>query len=253
MRIRRGCRLPRRKRFRYGPKPNRHPRSLRAASPRSRRKRPRSKRQGPLLAGRAPLPLESKQIRSGATLRRPGHSVLAPGSDRHHALIGRTPAADHGIRPVMGTADVPLRPSDPAQLCIDKLPKPAGVLPGGMWQTRHTAGTMAIALTEIAPRAELIKQPDVKRPGIRAGGMIAIPLPNIGSMGGAYGHAQEVLFPALSVDPNRFFFVRCAQPILRRGPVTHGMLGGDGIACSASSAGRRGWVERSETHPRVTA
>src|SRR6516225_636897 len=77
--------------------------------------------------------------------------------------------------------------------------------------------------------------------------MIAIPLPNIGSMGGAYGHAQEVLFPALSVDPNRFFFVRCAQPILRRGPVTHEMLGGDGIACSASSAGRRGWVERSET------
>src|SRR5262249_33714044 len=52
--------------------------------------------------------------------------------------------------------------------------------------------------------------------------MIAIPLPNIGSMGGACGHAQEVLFPALSVDPNRFFFVRCAQPILRRGPVTHG-------------------------------
>src|SRR5215469_7410349 len=49
-----------------------------------------SKKQGPLLAGRAPLPLESKQIRSGATLRRPGHSVLAPGSDRRHALIGRT-------------------------------------------------------------------------------------------------------------------------------------------------------------------
>src|SRR5215831_11140398 len=106
---------------------------------------------------------------------------------------------------------------------------------------------------KIAPLVELTKQPDVKRPGIRAGGMIAIPLPNIGSMGGACGHAQEVLFPALSVDPNRFFFVRCAQPILRRGPVTHGMLGGDGIACSASSAGRRGWVERSETHPRVTA
>jgi hypothetical protein len=49
---------------------------------------------------------------------------------------------------------------------------------------------MAIALTEIAPRAELIKQPDVKRPGIRAGGMIAIPLPNIGSMGGEYGRSE---------------------------------------------------------------
>jgi len=173
MRIRRGCRLPRRKRFRYGPKPNRHPRSLRAASPRSRRKRPRSKRQGPLLAGRAPLPLESKQIRSGATLRRPGHSVLAPGSDRRHALIGRTPARPRQRTMTSARSWGCGRPAPTmrsAQLCIDKLSKPAGVLPGGMWQTRHTAGTMAIALTEIAPRAELIKQPDVKRPGIRAGG-----------------------------------------------------------------------------------
>src|SRR5262249_31087014 len=139
-----------------------------------------------------------------------------------------------------------------AQLCIDKLSKPAGSLSGGMWQTRHTAGQWGSLRQKIAPRAELIERLDVKRPGIRAGGMIAIPLPNIGSMGGAYGHAPEALFPALSVDPSRSSF-RCAQPILRRGPVTHEMLGGDSIACSASSAGRRGWVERNETHSRVKA
>src|SRR6516165_3063293 len=141
-----------------------------------------------------------------------------------------------------------------AQLCIDKLSKPVGGLSGGMWQARHTAGTMAIALTENhAAGGTGPSSPMLSGQVFGRGGMIAIPLPNIGSMGGAYGHAQEVLFPALSVDPNRFFFVRCAQPIFRRGPVTHEMPGGDGIACSASSAGRRGWVERSETHPRVTA
>jgi len=151
MRIRRGCRLPPRKRFRYGPKPNRHPRSLRAASPRSRRKRRRSKRQGPLLAGRAPLPLESKQIRSGATLRRPGHSVLAPGSDRRHALIGRTSARARQRTMTSARSWGCGRPAPTirsAQLCIDKLSKPVDGLSGGMWQARHTAGTMAIALTE---------------------------------------------------------------------------------------------------------
>src|SRR2546428_8180225 len=55
---------------------------------------------------------------------------------------------------------------------------------------------------------------------------------------------------ALSVDPSRSSF-RCAQPILRGGSITHEMLGVDCIACSASSAGRVKWVERSETHPRV--
>lgn len=60
-------------------------------------------------------------------------------------------------------------------------------------------------------------------------GAIAIPLPNIGSMGGAYGGARRgEPFPAPFVDPNRSLFRR-AQPILRRGSVTHGMLGGDSI------------------------
>ena len=54
------------------------------------------------------------------------------------------------------------------------------------------------------------------------GGMIAIPLPNIGSMRGASGRARKEPFPAPFVDPG-------AQPILRRRSVMHGMLGGDSI------------------------
>jgi hypothetical protein len=38
--------------------------------------------------------------------------------------------------------------------------------------------------------AELTKRPDVKRPDIRAGEMIAIPLLNIGSMGGNTGRFE---------------------------------------------------------------
>jgi predicted DNA-binding ribbon-helix-helix protein len=40
---------------------------------------------------------------------------------------------------------------------------------------------------KIAVRAEPLKKLDVSRSGIRVGGMIAIPLPNIGSMGGECG------------------------------------------------------------------
>ena len=58
--------------------------------------------------------------------------------------------------------------------------------------------------------------------------MIAIPLPNIGPMRGASGRARKEPFPAPFVDPGRSLF-RCAQPILRRKSVTHGMLGGDSI------------------------
>ena len=58
--------------------------------------------------------------------------------------------------------------------------------------------------------------------------MIAIPLPNIGPMRGASGRARKEPFPAPFVDPGRSLF-RCAQPILRRRSVTHGMLGGDSI------------------------
>src|SRR5262249_61622049 len=38
-----------------------------------------------------------------------------------------------------------------AQLCIDKLSKPAGSLSGGMLQTRHTGGAMGVALAENPP------------------------------------------------------------------------------------------------------
>src|SRR5262249_7814692 len=90
----------------------------------------------------------SKQIRSGATLRRPGHSVLAPGSDRHHALIGRTPAADHGIRPVMGTADVPLRPSDLRSYASTNCRSQQASYPAVCGKRATLPGQMAIALTE---------------------------------------------------------------------------------------------------------
>jgi hypothetical protein len=80
MQIRRGCLLPHRMCCRYVKQPNRRPRSQRAALPRSRRKRQRSKRRGQLLAGRVPSE-SSNQIRSGAATLRPGHTVLAPGSD----------------------------------------------------------------------------------------------------------------------------------------------------------------------------
>ena len=80
MQIRRGCLLPHRMCCRYVKQPNRRPRWQRAAVPRSRRKRQRSKRRGQLLAGRVPSE-SSNQIRSGAATLRPGHTVLAPGSD----------------------------------------------------------------------------------------------------------------------------------------------------------------------------
>src|SRR5215813_6597888 len=153
----------------------------------------------------------------------------------------------------MGTPKVPLRPCDPARsYASTNCRSQQAAYPAVCCKRATLAGQWGSLWQKIPPRVELIKRLDVKRPGIRAGGMIAIPLPNIGSMGGAYGHAPEALFPALSVDPSRSSF-RCAQPILRRGPVTHEMLGGDSIACSASSAGRRGWVERNEPHPRVKA
>src|SRR5262249_28827373 len=181
------------------PKPSRHPIPQRAASPRSRRKRQkRSKRHAQPLAGRAPS--ESNQIRSGA-MRHPGHSV-APGSDRRLALIGRTPAADHDIRSVMGTAEVPLRPSDPARsYASTNCRSQQAAYPAVCGKRATLPGQWGSLRQKIAPRAELIERLDVKRPGIRAGGMIAIPLPNIGSMGGAYGHAPEALFPALSSIP----------------------------------------------------
>jgi hypothetical protein len=93
MQTRRGCLLPHRKRCRYCvQQPSARPRSQRAALPRSRRKRQRSKRHGQLLAGRVP-PQSSNQIRSGAATLRPGHTVLVPGSDP------RSPDSEKADRP----------------------------------------------------------------------------------------------------------------------------------------------------------
>src|SRR5215475_14734330 len=82
-----------------------------------------------------------------------------------------------------------------------------------------------IALTKIAPRVELIKRRDVKRPGIRAGGMIAIPLPNIGSMGGAFGHAQEAQSQRCPSIPVVFRFA-ALNPSCGADRACMGMLGG---------------------------
>ena len=99
MQIRPGCHPPHQRRSRYLQQPNQHPRSQKAASPRSRRKRPRNKKRGQLLDGRAPL--ESSQIRSGAMLH-PDHPVLAPGSDRQLPLaVYGTRMLENGLERVL--------------------------------------------------------------------------------------------------------------------------------------------------------
>src|SRR5262245_52627277 len=114
-------------------------------------------------------------------------------------------------------------------------------------------GAMWIALTEKSrrrwnrPRGSMLSGQV-----FGAGGMIAIPLPNIGSMGGAYGRARKEPFPAPFVDPDRSCFA-ALNPFCGADRSRMGCWEGIASACSASNAGRRGWVERSETHPRVTA
>ena len=55
---------------------------------------------------------------------------------------------------------------------------------------------------KIAVPAEPLKKLDVDRPGIRAGDMIAIPLPNIGSMGGECWPLSEGAIAEKAVPSN---------------------------------------------------
>ena len=71
------------------------------------------------------------------------------------------------------------------EICVGEIANPA------VCSKRATLlGNVDRANRKAAVRAELTKRLDVKSVGIRGGEIIAIPLPNIGSMGGEYGRAE---------------------------------------------------------------
>jgi len=71
-----------------------------------------------------------------------------------------------------------------------------------VWQAGHTARRFGSGRKKIAVPAEPLKKLDVDRPGIRAGDMIAIPLPNIGSMGGECWPLSEGAIAQKAVPSN---------------------------------------------------
>lgn len=250
MQIRRGCLLPHRKRCRrYVQQPNRRPRSQRAASPRSRRKRPRSKRRGQVLAGRAPS--ENNKIRSGAGLR-PGQTVLAPGSDLRLSRI-----VEGRQRTIISAPRWARRKScschyDPARSYASTNCR------SNQATYPEVCGKHATLRGDV-DRADRKSRYGRNRP---SGSMLSGQVfgrgddrnttPGYSIDARRIGHARNAPFPAPSVDPGRSLVsLRSTHSAAR---MDHAwMLGGDGIACSASSAGRRGWVERSETHSGVAA
>src|SRR5262249_61167114 len=104
----------------------------------------------------------------------------------------------------MGTPKVPLRPCDPARsYASTNCRSQQAAYPAVCCKRATLAGQLGSLWEKIPPRGGLIKRLDVKRPGIRAGGMVAITLPKIGSMGGGNGHAPEGRFPAAVVHTRR--------------------------------------------------
>jgi hypothetical protein len=252
MQIRRGCLLPHRMCCRYVKQPNRRPRSQRAALPRSRRKRQRSKRRGQLLAGRVPSE-SSNQIRSGAATLRPGRTVLAPGSDLAPPTLRRP--TDHHIRPRWGSGKSCSRHCDPARSYASTNCRSNQAAYPAVCGKRAT-------LRDDVDRADRKSRCRRNRPSaLMLSGQVF-------GRGQSQYHSRILDRWAAHTDVlggrshsrrrSSILIAPCfaaLNPFCGADRSRMGCWEGIASACSASSAGCRGWVERSETqtHPRVAA
>ena len=251
MQTRRGCLLPHRKRCRYYvQQPNARPRSQKAALPRSRRKRQRSKRRGQVLAGRVPSE-SSNQIRSGAATLRPGHPVLAPGSDPRSPLL-------EGRRIITSACD---GAQGKSRSCLCD--------PARSYASTNCRNNQAAYAAVCGKRATL--RDDVDRADRKSRWRWNRPSALMLS-GQVFGRGQSQYHSRIldrwaahtdvlggrshSRRRSSILIAPCfaaLNPFCGADRSRMGCWEGIASACSASSAGSRGWVERSETHPRVAA